>query len=125
MHQTIESSIRDPRESIDKDQDGKTVTIDASLPEADKQQSLLGKQQSALSKSQITFDPSYEPDQGASMTFTYKEGLVVQVLPNGNVQQTIISNSKLSKKQSVLVNDTSDVQKESYRTITRQAQVIC
>jgi hypothetical protein len=27
----------------------------------------------------------YEQNQGASLTFTFKEGLTVQILPNGNV----------------------------------------
>ena len=61
-----------------------------------------------MAKSQVTFDPDYEPDRGASLTFTYKEGLVVQILPNGNVQQSIIKSSKLAKKTSVLANDTQD-----------------
>lgn len=58
------------------------------------------------------------------MTYTFKEGLVVQILPNGNVQQTCIKNGKLKKKTSVLANDTSDEQQESMRVVTRQAQVI-
>ena len=66
-----------------------------------------------MSKSQIEFDANYEPDRGSSLTFTYKEGLIVQVLPNGNVQQTIIKNEQLSKKQSVLQNDNSEVQEET------------
>lgn len=45
-----------------------------------------------MGKSQLNFDPDYEADRGASMTFTYKEGLVVQILPNGNVQQSIVKN---------------------------------
>jgi len=63
-----------------------------------------------MNSSKINFDPNYEADRGASMTFTYKEGLVVQILPNGNVQQTCIKNEtgKIKKKNSVLANDTSD-----------------
>ena len=53
------------------------------------------------------------------MTFTYKEGLVVQILPNGNVQQTCIKNDKLKKKTSVLANDTSDELEETMRVVTR------
>jgi len=29
---------------------------------------------------------SYIPDKGASISFTFKEGLIVQILPNGSVQ---------------------------------------
>ena len=35
---------------------------------------------------------------GASLTFTYKEGLVVQVLPNGTVKQSLITNRKPEKQ---------------------------
>lgn len=62
----------------------------------------------AVSKSQLMYDPNYEADKGASMTFTYKEGLVVQILPNGNVQQNLVRNSVIAKKNSVLSNDTQD-----------------
>ena len=55
------------------------------------------------------------------MTFTYQEGLVVQVLPNGNVQQTIIQNSSLKKKTSVIANDLMEEKNEVQRTVTRQA----
>lgn len=61
-----------------------------------------------MGKSQLSFDPDYEADRGASLTFTYKEGLVVQILPNGNVQQSIVKNDSLKKKTSVLANDTSE-----------------
>jgi hypothetical protein len=37
----------------------------------------------------------YVKDKGASLTFTYKEGLVVQILPNGDVLQTICANEEI------------------------------
>ena len=40
----------------------------------------------------------YEPTKGASLTFTFNEGLTIQILPNGDVQQTIIKNFKIQKK---------------------------
>ena len=77
-------------------------------------------QQSQMGKSQLNFDPNYEADRGTSMTFTYKEGLVVQILPNGNVQQSIVQNDKLKgKKTSVLANDTADEINEVQRVVTR------
>lgn len=109
--ETIDS-IKDPTDGA------KTVTIDASQPEEGKQ-GAADAQQSQMNKSQISFDPDYEADRGTSMTFTYKEGLVVQILPNGNVQQTCIKNDKLKKKTSVLANDTSDELQETMRVVTR------
>ena len=109
--ETIDS-IKDPTEGT------KTVTIDASQPEEGKQ-GAADAQQSQMNKSQISFDPDYEADRGTCMTFTYKEGLVVQILPNGNVQQTCIKNDKLKKKTSVLANDTSDELQETMRVVTR------
>jgi hypothetical protein len=46
------------------------------------------------------------------------------VLPNGNVQQTIIKNKKITKKNSVIANDNQEELFEDYRVITRNAQVI-
>ena len=77
-----------------------------------------------MAKSQLNFDPNYEADRGTAMTFTYKEGLVVQILPNGNVSQSIVKSSKLVKKTSVLSNDTQEEKEEVQRVVTRQAQVI-
>lgn len=43
----------------------------------------------------LRMDEMYQADKGASMTFTFNEGLVVQILPNGNVQQSIIESEKI------------------------------
>ena len=37
----------------------------------------VDQQQSAVKPDESKIDPNYECDQGASLTFTYKEGLVV------------------------------------------------
>lgn len=50
------------------------------------------------------------------MTFTYKEGLCVQILPNGSVQQTICETKKSQ-------GDDSEVQ-EAMRTVTRECALI-
>lgn len=84
------------------------MTIDASEPNLIDKQASSAKDPMAVSKSQLMYDPNYEADKGASMTFTYKEGLVVQILPNGNVQQNLVRNSVIAKKNSVLSNDTQD-----------------
>ena len=47
-------------------------------------------------------DEAYESEKGAHLTFTFNDGLVVQILPNGNVQQTIVESEKLKKKESVI-----------------------
>ena len=106
---TIDSTIRESKDrTITDNQPGdptKTVTIDASEPTLIDRQASSTKDPMAVSKSQLMYDPNYESDKGASMTFTYKEGLVVQILPNGNVQQNLVRNSVLAKKNSVLSND--------------------
>ena len=60
----------------------------------------------------LRMDEAYEADKGAHLTFTFNEGLVVQILPNGNVQQTIIGSETLKKKESVIAADESQDQKE-------------
>ena len=52
-------------------------------------------------------DEAYESEKGAHLTFTFNDGLVVQILPNGNVQQTIVESEKLKKKESVINQDES------------------
>jgi len=64
-------------------------------------------------------DENYNPNVGSSMTFTFKEGLIVQVLPNGNVRQKIVKNSKIAKKQSVIQLEGSEEQEETSREVTR------
>jgi hypothetical protein len=69
-------------------------------------------------------DQAYESEVGAHLTFTFNEGLVVQILPNGNVQQSIIESTKQTKKQSVISTEATDNSQEYQRVITRQAQLI-
>lgn len=72
----------------------------------------------------LRLDELYKADIGAHLTFTFHEGLVVQILPNGNVQQSIITSEKQKKKESVIQAEESEHQKEVQRVITRQGQLI-
>ena len=72
----------------------------------------------------IQMDENYNPNVGSSMTFTFKEGLIVQVLPNGNVRQKIVKNSKIAKKQSVIQLEGSEEQEETSREVTRTGEDI-
>ena len=40
----------------------------------------------------LLFEDEHDLTQGAKLTFTFKEGLVVQVLPNGDVVQKMMGN---------------------------------
>lgn len=65
------------------------------------------------------------PKSGAKLTMTLKEGLVIQVLPNGDVLQNFLSNSKPAGKQSSTVHDHNGEEiKECYRVMTRDSVVI-
>lgn len=71
------------------------------------QESMLSKNEPKASSVPKKYDPKddlkdYVKDKGASLTFTYKQGLVVQILPNGAVQQTIPLNGENQKKQAVI-----------------------
>lgn len=49
----------------------------------------------------------------------------MQVLPNGNVRQKIVKNSKIAKKQSVIqLEGGNEEQEETSREVTRQGEVI-
>lgn len=69
-------------------------------------------------------DESYNTEEGSSLTMTFKEGLVVQTLPNGNVQQTIVKNDTKPKKQAVIPDDDKEEAEEISRTVTREGALI-
>jgi len=80
-----------------------------------------------------TKDPTLLTDghdmtKGAKLTLTFCEGLVIQVLPNGDIVQEMIPESPVAKSQTKgnnLVEDQiSDHQRELKRIITTDGQVI-
>lgn len=68
----------------------------------------------------ISNNPSdnYQKDKGTSLTFTFQEGLIVQILPNGSIQQTIVKDSATGKKQTIQ-QEVGDENEEVMRTVTR------
>jgi hypothetical protein len=64
---------------------------------------------------------SYNPDFGASLTFSFKEGLCCQILPNGAIQQTLIENGVNQTKTS-LPSDRPT--KDLMRIVTRDGSLI-
>lgn len=67
----------------------------------------------------------YNPNQGASITFTFNEGLVVNIKQNGDIEQVNINCQKETKRISaVLQEEPSEEGKEVSRLVTRQAVVI-
>jgi len=73
----------------------------------------------ARSPAQMGVQDDYVSNRGASLTFTYNEGLTIQVLPDGSVRQTIVGNKKENKKQPMVASDLGDDVEEISRTITR------
>jgi hypothetical protein len=65
----------------------------------------------------------YDKDKGAHLTFTFKEGLVVQVLPSGAIKQTICKNKEINRKQAAVNPEAAD-DAEEYRTVTREGALI-
>ena len=54
------------------------------------------------------------------MTFTFKEGLVVQVLPNGDIRQQLVSSAKPNETCAVIPNiSDAEVSEVVSRTVTR------
>jgi hypothetical protein len=66
----------------------------------------------------------YEPNRGASLTFTFNEGLVVSIKPNGDIEQIASHEQISSKKSSVLQEERTEDEVEVSRTVTRQGVVI-
>ena len=52
---------------------------------------------SATSKQQF-YQDNYEPTKGAKLTFTFNSGLIVQILPNGDVSQSHVESPHENKK---------------------------
>jgi hypothetical protein len=83
------------------------------------------EQQSAMQTIMAKMDSEYNQNKGTGLNFTFNEGLMVQILPNGGVQQSLVNNEKLSKKSSVITRDGIDTeQNEVMREITRQGSLI-
>ena len=61
----------------------------------------------------LIYDP-YTANQGSCLTFTFKEGLIAKVLPNGDIQQNLISNSAAAKKFAIIQdqNESNEEKKE-------------
>jgi len=66
--------------------------------------------------------------EGAKLTFTFNEGFVVQILPNGDVLQKGIVSDPLNKacvKGNQLIEDKpSETQVELHRVITTDGEII-
>ena len=66
--------------------------------------------------------------KGAKLSFTFNEGLVVQVLPGGDTYQKIVNEIPLPKeatKGNALTKDKpDDADSESYRVITTNGDII-
>lgn len=74
-------------------------------------------------KAEATGD--YDSNQGASITFTFNEGLVVSIKQNGDIEQSNLNCQKPSAKiSSVLQEEHQDGCQEVSRLVTRQAVVI-
>lgn len=90
------SSLKSPRQSYDDKppvskggagEEGKQETANAENAEEEKKkQDATAFEQNLRSTTMLRMDEAYEADKGAHLTFTFNEGLVVQILPNGNVQ---------------------------------------
>ena len=79
---------------------------------------------SAQSKQQFAQD-NYDPTRGAKLSFTFESGLIVQILPNGDVSQALIENPQEKKKFGGTIQDSKSANLlEKSRLITRSGQVI-
>jgi len=64
---------------------------------------------------------NWNPKAGSKLTFSFQDGLIVQVLPNGDVLQTGIENNQSSIKTGGTLQDAvPSSEKEVQRVITRQ-----
>jgi hypothetical protein len=75
---------------------------------------------SATSKQQF-YQDRYNPTAGSRLTFTFQEGLIVQVMPNGDVSQQLVENPQAKKKYGGTLHQDSlpaNLQEKS-RLITR------
>lgn len=69
-----------------------------------------------------TYQDNYRPGKGSRMSFTFEDGLLVQILPNGDVSQMRIANAENvhdTQKQPVIHDTVNSSQVEKSRLITR------
>ena len=65
---------------------------------------------------------------GAQLTFTFQEGLVVSIQPNGDVMQKILKNKQMPKSQTkgnnLIEDQLNESQIEEQRLITTNGEII-
>ena len=74
-----------------------------------------------------SYQDNYQPGKGARMSFTFDDGLIVQILPNGDVSQMRVDNAENmhdNQKQPVIHDTVQNSSIEKSRLITRSGQVI-
>lgn len=80
---------------------------------------------SAIDKIREAYQDNYDPTKGAKMSFTFEEGLIVQVLPSGDVSQSYVNGPSEKKKFGGSLQDIKPPNVlEKSRLITRNGQVI-
>lgn len=83
---------------------------------------------SAQSRHRPHNQDNYEPTKGARLSFTFEDGLVVQILPNGDISQQIIPRFETAAdshaKYPVVHETKTAAQIEKSRLVTRNGQVV-
>jgi hypothetical protein len=83
----------------------------------------LARQNTGALKS-ARYEDNYQPSKGAKLTFTFDDGLVVVILPNGDISQQRVNGPAHEQKQPLIHDSTPSSQVEKSRLITRQGHVI-
>ena len=81
-----------------------------------------------LKDGRLMFEEEHDLTKGAKLTFTFCEGLIVQVQPNGDVLQKMLDNQAMPKAQSkgghLLQDSKTEEQIETQRLITTNNEII-
>lgn len=136
LNQTRNSALS--RASKDKsptsgleDQDAKPQEAASKPKDVDVESEIVEEDDPELKDGALVFqgvEGGHDLTTGAKLTFTYNEGLVVQIQPNGDVLQKIMKNAAMPKSQTKgnhLVQDQEmDSQIENQRIITTTGEII-
>ena len=67
----------------------------------------------------------YNPNVGSSITFTFNEGLIVNIKPNGDIEQQNLNLMKETKnKSSVIEEENLSVEEDVSRLVTRNGVIV-
>lgn len=131
FRKTQQSAVTNQQSNASKKNDQDAVPQDGEGDgdgEGVREDEFVEQEDPELKDGALLFEGEHDLTKGAKLTFTFKEGLIVQVQPNGDVLQKMMDNKPMPKthsKGSHLWRDgQTEEQTETQRLITTNSEIV-